>query len=272
MQGLDLSRRQVMAIVNVTDDSFYAGSRVVDAVAVARRVEEAVEQGCTIVDIGGYSSRPGACDIPVEEEWRRVQLGLHAAREVSADVAISVDTFRAEVVRRCFEEVGDIVVNDISAGALDAQMVPTVARLGLNYVAMHMRGTPQTMQGCTHYDSVVDDVCGELSARTNCLIAEGVDAGRIILDPGFGFAKSAEQNFELLGGLSKVVSLGFPVLVGLSRKSMIYRTLGITPEESLCGTQVLMWEALRQGATILRVHDVREAQQTIKLYETMLGL
>ena len=256
-----------MAIVNATPDSFYPLSRTQSHDAVAERVREAIEDGATIIDIGGYSSRPDADDVAVEEEWQRVKMALEATREVSQDIAISVDTFRAESVRRAVAEFGDIIVNDITAGAGDSEMLATVAELGVPYVAMHMRGTPQTMQSLTQYNDVVADVVAELSARLQAMDEAGIDRRRVALDPGFGFAKSTEQNYELLAGLHKLKSLGQPLLVGVSRKSMIYKTLGTTPEESLSATQAIHWEALRQGATLLRVHDVKEAVETIKLFE-----
>ena len=262
---LDLSVPQVMAILNVTDDSFYAGSRNMEERAISERVVQAIEEGATIIDVGGYSTRPGAKDISLEEEWQRVERGLKCIRDISEDIAISVDTFRSGVVERAVALVGDIIVNDISAGEADTRMVDVVAHHKLPYIAMHMRGTPQTMQSMTQYEEgICESVCRYFTQRVEYLRKRGVND--IILDPGFGFAKSVEQNFELLGGLSSLSALGYPVLVGLSRKSMIYRALDITPEESLAGTVALNWEALRQGASILRVHDVREARQVIELY------
>lgn len=263
---IDFFQPQVMAIVNVTDDSFYEGSRTQSDDAIVERVREVVEQGAAIVDVGGYSSRPGAKDISVEEEWQRVQRGLQAVRSVSKDVAVSVDTFRAEVAERAIKEFGDVIINDISAGELSPRMIDVVAEAGVPYVAMHMRGTPQTMQQNTSYsDGVVAEVCRYFEHRVEYLLGRGVKD--ILLDPGFGFAKSAEQNFELLAHLSQLCALGYPVLAGLSRKSMIYNTLGVTAAEALAGTVALNWEALRQGATILRVHDVREAADVVQLYK-----
>lgn len=268
-RDFDPSERQVMAILNVTDDSFYAASRNVEESDICQRVAQAISEGASIIDVGGYSSRPGAKDVPVDEEWRRVELGLRSIRGVSEHIPISIDTFRSEIVERAVAEVGDIIVNDISAGEADAKMVEVVARHDLPYVAMHMRGTPQTMQSLTEYRTgICEEVCRYFVERAECLRQQGVR--NLIVDPGFGFAKSLEQNFELLGGLSALSELGYPMLVGLSRKSMIYRTLGITPEESLAGTVALDWEALRQGASILRVHDVREARQTIDLYNKLV--
>lgn len=263
---IDFFQPQVMAIVNVTDDSFYEGSRTQSDDAIVERVREVVEQGAAIVDVGGYSSRPGAKDISVEEEWQRVQRGLQAVRSVSKDVAVSVDTFRAEVAELAIKEFGDVIINDISAGELSPRMIDVVADAGVPYVAMHMRGTPQTMQLNTIYsEGVVAEVCRYFEHRVEYLLRCGVKD--IILDPGFGFAKSAEQNFELLAHLSQLCALGYPVLAGLSRKSMIYNTLGVTAAEALAGTVALNWEALRQGATILRVHDVREAADVVQLYK-----
>lgn len=267
LSGRELNFRepQVMAILNVTDDSFYAGSRNMEERAISERVVQAIEEGATIIDVGGYSTRPGAKDISLEEEWQRVERGLKCIRDISEDIAISVDTFRSGVVERAVALVGDIIVNDISAGEADTRMVDVVAHHKLPYIAMHMRGTPQTMQSMTQYEEgICESVCRYFTQRVEYLRQRGVDD--IILDPGFGFAKSVEQNFELLGGLSSLSALGYPVLAGLSRKSMIYRALDITPEESLAGTVALNWEALRQGASILRVHDVREARQVIELY------
>ena len=260
--------RQVMAILNVTDDSFYGASRAVSEQAIRERAQECIEQGASIIDIGGYSSRPGAKDISIEEEWLRVERGLKIVRELSADMLISIDTFRSEIVRRAVETVGDVIVNDISAGEIDPAIIDVVAQYDLPYIAMHMRGVPQTMQGLTDYQQgVTKAVCDYFVQRAEYLRSRGVK--QLILDPGFGFAKSVEQNFELLGGLNELVALGYPVLAGLSRKSMIYRTLNISPEESLAGTIALNWESLRQGATILRVHDVREAKQIIDLYNKL---
>ena len=256
-----------MAIVNATPDSFFASSRTQSHDAVAERVRQAIEEGAAIVDIGGYSSRPDAEDVSVEEEWSRVEMALTATRAVSGDIPISIDTFRTEIVRRTVEQFGEVIVNDITAGEGDDEMLATVAELGVPYIAMHMRGTPQTMQQQTQYNGVTATVVAELRERLRAIAEAGIELKRVALDPGFGFAKSTEQNFELLAGLHELTALGQPLLVGVSRKSMIYKTLGITPEESLAATQAIHWEALRQGATLLRVHDVREAVETIKLYE-----
>ena len=264
---IDLSKPQVMAIVNITPDSFYAGSRTTEAAAVERRVREALDEGASILDVGGYSSRPGACEVPPDEEWRRVRPGLDTVRRLAPGVPVSVDTFRSEVVERAAAAFGDLIVNDISAGELDPAMAGTVARLGLPYIAMHMKGDPQTMQSLTAYRrDIVTEVVAYFERRAAELEAAGIRRDRLVLDPGFGFAKSVEQNYALLAGLPRLRALGYPVLAGLSRKSMIYKVLGTTPAEALAGTVALGWEALRGGATLLRVHDVREAVETIRLY------
>ncbi len=263
--GLNLAEPQVMAIVNVTDDSFYAQSRTMSEKAVVERAEQAMTEGATILDIGGYSSRPGAKDISVEEEWRRVNLGLKAIREVLPDVAISIDTFRSEVARRVLQEYGPVIINDISAGEIDETMIEVVAEYDVPYVAMHMRGTPQTMQQNVDYEyDVTSEVVAYLRQRAEFLQSRGVH--KIILDPGFGFAKSLKQNYELLLNLDQVCDLGNPVLAGLSRKSMIYNLLGTSAIDSatLEGTKILNWMALCRGASILRVHDVKEAVELVE--------
>ena len=263
---LDLSRPQIMAIVNVTNDSFFDGGRFTGEDAIAARVSQVVDEGAAIVDIGGYSSRPNATDVSIEEEWLRVKCGLSVVRRLAEGVAVSIDTFRAEVARRAVEEFGEVIINDISAGEIDPDIIDVVAKYRLPYVAMHMRGTPQTMLSMTDYPrGVTEEVCDYFQERVAYLRERGVE--QIVLDPGFGFAKTTEQNYELLAGLNRLCDLGYPVLAGLSRKSMIYKVLDVTPAEALNGTTALNWEALRQGATILRVHDVREAAETVKLFE-----
>lgn len=265
---LDLSRPRVMAILNVTPDSFFAGSRMSCAEAVEARIREAVAEGCDLLDVGGYSSRPGADEVDVGEEWRRVELGLAAARRLAPDLPLSVDTFRSEVAARALEQFGPLIINDISAGELDHGMFAVVAAHDAPYIAMHMKGDPKSMQSLTDYRrDIVTEVVDYLRRRVGEMERAGIRAERIVLDPGFGFAKTAGQNFELLAGLHRLCAEGYPVLAGLSRKSMIYRTLGTTPDEVLPGTIALGWECLRQGASILRVHDVREAVDTVRLFE-----
>lgn len=267
VSGINLAEPQVMAIVNVTPDSFYAASRKWSTQAVEQHVAAALKQGATMFDVGGYSTRPGAAEVSAEEEWRRVELGAAVVRN-QTNLPLSIDTFRAEIAARATERFGEVIINDISAGEADKQMVGVVAANGLPYVAMHMRGTPQSMQSLTDYSrGVVCEVVEYLRRRLEWLNGQGVE--RVILDPGFGFAKSMEQNYQLLAGLDSVVALGVPVLVGLSRKSMIYKLLGVTPEESLPATSALNLFALGRGATILRVHDVGEAADVVKLHKTL---
>ncbi len=265
----NLSQRQIMAIVNVTPDSFFEGSRTSEREAIVERVRCVIDEGATIIDIGGYSSRPGADEVSDDEEWRRVELGFEVVRELSSEITISIDTFRAEVVRRAAERFGYFVVNDIMAGEGDEEMFSTVGKYGLPYIAMHTRGTPQNMQSFTDYTDVAAEVAEYLAGRVKLMREAGIE--QIVLDPGFGFAKSLGQNFELMANLKKIIELGYPILVGISRKSMIYKTLDTTPAEALTGTIALNWEALRQGASILRVHDVREAVETLKLYEKYIS-
>lgn len=238
--------------------------------AIEERVRQILSSGATIVDIGGYSSRPDAEDVSLDEEWSRVEAGCRVVRRLSADVAISIDTFRSEVVRRAVEEFGEVIVNDITAGEADPQMIPLVAKYKLPYVAMHMRGTPQTMQSMTDYRDVTEAVVSYFEAKVKQLREAGVE--QIVLDPGFGFAKSLEQNYELMAGLGRVVDLGYPVLVGVSRKSMIYKELGCEPKDALAGTISLGWESLRAGATILRVHDAAEAVQSMRIFEKYMSV
>ena len=263
----DFSQPRVMAILNVTPDSFFAGSRMPDAPHVERRVREAVAEGASIIDVGGYSSRPGADEVSPGEEWRRVKLGVGAVRRLAPGMAVSVDTFRSEVAARAIERFGPLIINDISAGELDPAMPAVVADCGVPYIAMHMKGDPKTMQSLTDYKrDITAEVVAYFEARVAALLAAGIAREHLVLDPGFGFAKTTEQNYELLAGLHRLCALGYPVLAGLSRKSMIYRVLGVTPAQSLAGTVALGWECLRQGAAILRVHDVREAVDTVRIF------
>ncbi|MBR5853391.1 MAG: dihydropteroate synthase [Alistipes sp.] len=255
-----------MAIVNVTPDSFYASSRNHTLEECRNRVESVVAEGATIVDIGGYSSRPGAADVSLEEEWSRVRIGLEAVKSLDRGVVVSIDTFRSAIVERAFSEYGDFIANDISAGEQDEAMADVVARCDIPYIAMHMRGDSSTMQSLTEYEGgVVSDVKQYLLKRCEELQQRGIKRHNIVIDPGFGFAKTIEQNFELFRGLNSLRELGYPILVGVSRKSMIYKSLGITPEESLPGSLALAWEALRGGNAILRVHDVAQTVQVLRL-------
>lgn len=254
----------VMGILNVTPDSFYAGSRVTGAVELHRRVERMLAQGADIIDVGGYSSRPGADDVSPEEEMARVRRGVEAIRRLSANIPVSVDTFRADVARRAVLDWGADIVNDISGGAIDSGMFPTVAELKVPYILMHMRGTPATMQTMTAYEDVTADVVAELSGLMHQLELAGV--ADIIIDPGFGFAKTLDQNYELMRHLPQIAQLlGKPVLVGISRKSMITKLLSVTADEALPGTVALNTFALLNGASILRVHDVEAAVQAVRI-------
>lgn len=266
--NINLGASQIMAIVNLTPDSFYAASRNISAEQVRLSVEQVINEGATIVDLGGYSSRPGAEDVSLDEEWERLQMGLDAVSRAERGVVVSIDTFRSEIVCRAYEEYGPFIVNDISAGEHDGDMLKVVARLGLPYIAMHMRGNPRNMATLTEYhDGVVNGVYDYFVERTREMLDEGISAKNIIIDPGFGFAKTTEQNMELMSGLDRLRELGYPLLVGVSRKSMIYLPLGITSDEALPGSLALAWEALRGGDVILRVHDVRETRQVVDLYK-----
>ena len=267
VNNIELTKRQVMAIVNVTDDSFYADSRTISQAAIAERVRRAIAEGATILDVGGYSSRPGAEDIDVEQEWQRVEMGLRVIRQISEEVAISVDTFRSVVAERALQGYGPLIINDISAGEIDDRIIDVVAKYDVPYIAMHMRGTPQTMQQQIDLEQdITEQVCDYFRQRVEQLRSRGVN--KLILDPGFGFAKSLKQNYELLLGLDRVCALGYPVLAGISRKSMIYKLLGTSPSDdaTLQGTKILNYQALCSGATILRVHDVKEAVEIVDLF------
>lgn len=264
---IDLSKPRVMTIVNVTPDSFYDGSRTFTEEEIERRVAQAIAEGADMLDVGGYSSRPNADEVSVEEECARVCRAMKIIRRVCPEVAVSIDTFRAEVVRRVVADWGDCIVNDISAGEADSEMIPTVARLGLPYIAMHMRGTPATMQSMTDYSNVVEEVRSYFVRKLDELHSAGITD--VVIDPGFGFAKTLEQNYSLMDGLHRLNDLGAPILVGISRKSMIYKLLGCAPAEALNGTTALHLEALRQGAKILRVHDTREAVEVVKIYNQL---
>ena len=266
---LDLSTPKVMGIVNVTPDSFYSGSRTYSGSQAATReeirrvIERHREEGADILDFGGYSTRPGAADVTADEEYSRLATALEIVKEMWPEVPVSIDTFRASVARKCVQDWGADIINDVGGGTLDPDMWATVAELRVAYVLMHMRGTPATMQTLTDYADVTAEVISDLSRKVYELRRLGVCD--IIIDPGFGFAKTVEQNFKMLDELNEFCRMGMPVLAGLSRKSMIWRTLGVTPEESLEGTVGLNAIALDRGANILRVHDVKGARQLISL-------
>lgn len=264
---MDLSCPQVMGILNVTPDSFYAGSRKQTEKEIAARAQQILAEGGSIIDIGAYSSRPNAEHISAEEEMKRLRNGLEIIGREYPDAVLSVDTFRADVARMCVEEYGVAIVNDIAAGNMDSEMFSTIARLGVPYIMMHMQGTPQNMQQHPHYEDVLREVLYYFSEKVQHLRDMGVKD--IILDPGFGFGKTIEHNYELLNQMEEFAIFELPLLVGVSRKSMIYKLLGITPEEALNGTTVLHTIALMKGANILRVHDVKEAVEAVRLTTAM---
>ncbi len=263
---MDFSRPKVMGIINVTPDSFYSQSRTFSQDAIARRLDGILAEGADMIDIGGYSTRPGAAPVSPEEEYSRLALALETVRKRHPETVVSVDTFRAEVARRCVEDWQADIINDIGGGTLDPEMWPTVADLKVPYILMHMRGTPQTMQSMTDYEDVAADVISDLAHKAAQLHALGV--ADVIIDPGYGFAKTVDQNYRLLAAIPEFRKMGMPVLVGISHKTMIWRPLGITPEESTLPTVALDAMALQLGADIVRVHEVLPAVQTVE----MLGL
>lgn len=260
---LELREPQIMGILNVTPDSFFSESRTPDEEHIAQRVKQMMNDGADMIDIGGYSSRPGANDVSTEEEMNRLRRGLRIIRKLYPDVPVSVDTFRADVARMCIEEEGADIINDISGGMMDRQMFRTVAQLHVPYIMMHMQGTPDSMQLAPHYDNLRQEVMLYFAERIDRLCQMGVKD--IIVDPGFGFGKTMEHNYELMAHLEDFHVFGLPLLVGISRKSMIYKLLGGTPQTSLNGTTVLNTIALTRGAHILRVHDVKEAAEAKRI-------
>ena len=264
---MDLSEPQVMGILNVTPDSFYAGSRMETEKDIINRLHQMTCEGASIVDIGAYSSRPDAEHISAEEEMNRLRTGLDLVRKHQPEAVVSVDTFRADVAKMCVEEYGVAMINDISAGQLDAAMFGTIAQLGVPYIMMHMQGTPQNMQMNPHYDHLLKEVFLYFAERVQKLRDLGVKD--IIIDPGCGFGKTLEHNYELMNHRDEFRIFELPLLVGISRKSMIYKLLGTTPEEALNGTTVLNTLALMKGANILRVHDVKAAKEAVTLVEKM---
>lgn len=263
---MDFSRPKVMGIINVTPDSFYSQSRTFSQDAIARRLDGMLAEEADIIDIGGYSTRPGADPVSPEEEYSRLALALETVRKRHPETVVSIDTFRAEVARRCVEDWQADIINDIGGGTLDPEMWHTVADLKVPYILMHMRGTPQTMQSMTDYEDVAADVISDLAHKAARLHALGV--ADVIIDPGYGFAKTIDQNYRLLAAIPEFRKMRMPVLVGISHKTMIWRPLGITPEESTLPTVALDAMALQLGADIVRVHEVLPAVQTVK----MLGL
>ncbi len=264
---MDLSEPQVMGILNVTPDSFYAGSHGLTEGYIIDRIHQIMNEGASIIDIGACSTRPGADQVSAEEEMSRMRMGLELIRKHRPDAIVSVDTYRADVAKMCVEEYGAAIINDISAGQMDKDMFTTIARLGIPYIIMHMKGTPKDMQVNPEYDHFLKEVFYYFSEKVQRLRDLGVKD--IIIDPGFGFGKTLEHNYELMNHLEEFSLFELPLLVGVSRKSMIYKLLGTTPEEALNGTTALNTVALLKGAHILRVHDVREAVETVRIIGKM---
>lgn len=266
-QLLDLSTPQVMGILNVTPDSFYSASRMQTEQEIAERVQQIIDEGASIIDIGAYSSRPNAVHISSNEEMDRLRMGLEIINRYHPEAIVSVDTFRAEIAERCVEEYGAAIINDISAGEMDKQMFETVTRLKVPYIMMHMQGTPQNMQQQPHYENLLKEIFLYFAQKIQQLRDLGMKD--IILDPGFGFGKTLEHNYELMEHLEEFRLFELPLLVGVSRKSMIYKLLGNSPQEALNGTTVLNTVALMKGAHILRVHDVHEAVEAVRIVEKL---
>lgn len=265
-QLVDLSTPKVMGILNLTPDSFFDGGKYKDASAILNQVEQMLNTGATFIDIGGYSSRPGADFVSETEELQRVIPTIKLILKQFPQTLISVDTFRSAVAKQSIA-AGACMVNDISGGKLDEQMITTVSKLGVPYIMMHMRGNPKTMQQLTNYDDLVKDILSYFAERI--AKAHAAKINDIIIDPGFGFAKTLEQNYKLLNKLKLLEIAGKPMLAGVSRKSMIYKTLNISAKEALNGTTALHIIALQNGANILRVHDVKEAMECVTLYNTI---
>jgi len=263
-----LERPIVMGILNTTPDSFFAGSRATAEADILQRAEKMLKEGAAILDIGGASTRPGASDVPEAQEATRVLPAVEAVARTFQDAVISVDTWRASIAREAVQR-GAHIVNDVGSGRWDDAMIPAVAALRVPYIAMHSRGKPAAVQQAPHYTDVLTEVWDELADTLHRCTAAGVHD--VVLDPGFGFAKLPAHNFALLRNLESLLTLGKPLLVGVSRKGMVHRTLGISAEEALNGSTVLHAIALMNGASILRVHDVREAVEAVRLVEAVQG-
>lgn len=261
---IDLSIPKVMGVLNVTPDSFFDGGRYTNNREVLQRVEQMLTDGATFIDVGGYSSKPNAAAVTVQEEKARTIPVVASIVQHFPEAIVSIDTFRSDVAQLCLDQ-GAAIVNDISAGLLDPLMLKIVANYQVPYIMMHMKGTPQTMSALAQYDDLVKEILFYFSERI--VAARSLGISDLIVDPGFGFAKTIDQNFELLRHLDIFKTLDLPILAGVSRKSMIHKTLQIKPEEALNGTTVLNTLALEKGAAILRVHDVKEAVETIKLWQ-----
>ena len=263
---VDLNTPKVMGVLNITPDSFYDGGRYKDAKSILNQTEKLISEGATFLDIGAYSSRPGADFISENEELKRIVPVVELIQKNNPDVLISIDSFRAKVIRECVS-AGAVISNDISAGKLDPDMIKTVGELGVPYIMMHMRGTPQTMKNHTTYQHLINEIYAYFSKQIE--LARQHNITDIIIDPGFGFAKTLAQNYELLNQMEFFKNLNCPILTGVSRKSMIYKVLGCTADEALNGTTALNMVALMNGACILRVHDVKEAVECIKLFNKL---
>ena len=266
-QLMDLSQPKVMGILNATPDSFYAQSRLQTEKEIILRLQEMENEGASIMDIGAYSSRPNAQHISIEEEMERLRNCLTLVNKECPNAIVSIDTFRADIAKMCVEEYGAAMINDISAGNMDKQMFATIAQLGVPYIIMHMQGTPQDMQSAPHYDNLLKEVFYYFSEKISKLRDLGVKD--IILDPGFGFGNTLEHNYQLMNHLEEFSTFELPLLVGISRKSMIYKLLGTSPEEALNGTTALNTISLLKGANILRVHDVKAAVEAVNIVEKM---
>lgn len=260
---LDFSRPWVMGILNVTPDSFYDGGKYVSEIKIIERIRQIVEEGADIIDVGAYSTRPGAVFVDEKEEMARLEPAIELIRKYYPHMPVSIDTFRARVAEEVNTCLGPVIVNDISGGTLDEDMFGTVVRMKIPYILMHIQGTPQTMQKNPHYKDVVKEVHSFFEERIARLRSMGFD--NLILDPGFGFGKTAQHNFLLMDALESFLDLGYPLLSGISRKTMIWKTLGTDPVGALNGTTVLNTVSLMKGVHLLRVHDVREAVEAVKL-------
>ena len=265
---IDLAEPHIMGILNITPDSFYSDSRKQTEESIRLQVRKIVDEGGQMIDLGAYSSRPGANDVPVQEEMERLRRGMKVLRKEAPDMPVSIDTFRADVAKMCVEELGAGIINDISGGELDNNMFPIIAKLGVPYVLMHMKGTPQNMQQEAHYEDLMKEIMLYFAEKVQRLR----DLGQkdIILDPGYGFAKTINHNYELLQHQEMLKIFELPILVGLSRKSMVYKLLGTTPHQALNGTSVLHTLSLLKGANILRVHDVKACAEVIKIVQKTL--
>lgn len=266
-QLMDLSQPRVMGILNITPDSFYADSRKQTEKDIIARIYQILDEGGDFIDIGAYSSRPDASDVSPKEEMERLKYGLEILRNECPEAVVSVDTFRADVAKMCVEEYGVALINDIAAGQMDPEMFSTIAQLKVPYIMMHMQGTPQNMQKNPHYDNPVKEIILYFAEKIEKLRASGVKD--LIIDPGFGFGKTLAHNYEILDKLEELQMFQLPILIGVSRKSMVYKLLGEGPEDALNGTTALHAIALMKGARILRVHDVKAATETVRIFQAL---